>query len=288
MRARARRAALGAYGLGYRLARPALRQPASDPILFIAGMPKSGTTWLAQLLEEQPGYGKRPFLDTDRCTERHDVCDEVFESLRPFPGAVLKLHTEAEPHNLDVIRRHGVRTVVMFRDLRDQCVSNYFHVMADPTHRRHERYLGMSKADGLRDTAEITLTEYRDWITGWLPLPESEPERFHAVRYEDLRADPAQVVQRVLAFYDMQVTGAECEAIVESVAARTRFGLRASDLRRGKSTARKGKVGGWRDELPEDVSARFAREAGDLLAEMGYDPGSPGAAEPASRHSTKP
>lgn len=267
-----RRAALRSYGVGFRLASPALREPASDQILFIAGMPKSGTTWLAQLLEELPGYGKRPFLDTDRCSERHDVCDEVFESVRAFPGSILKLHTEAKPRNLEVIERQGLRTIVMFRDLRDQCVSNYFHVMADPTHRRHDRYLAMSKDDGLRDTAEITLTEYRDWITGWLPLPESKPERFHAVRYEDLRADPVDVLQRVLAFYDMQVESADCKGIVESVAERTRFGLRASDLRRGKSTARKGKVGGWREELPEDVSARFTEEAGDLLAEMGYDP----------------
>src|SRR5579872_1638956 len=170
-------------------------------LLFVAGMPKSGTTWLAELLEGVPHYRSRPFSDPDGCVLRHDICDAVFESLPGDLYSVVKLHTRATPENLAVLDHFGLPAVVMHRDLRDQAVSRYFHVKVDPEHRHFELYNTASEAEGLRHAIEHSTGEYREWIEQWLPVLEAQPERFLEVRYEWLREDPAGQLTRALAFF---------------------------------------------------------------------------------------
>jgi hypothetical protein len=238
-------------------------------LLFIAGLPKSGTTWLAQLLEQVPGYTRRTVWDPDRCTAEHNVCDSVFQSVQAYPYSVVKLHTKPSPENLEVLRRHDVRTVVMHRDLRDQCVSRYFHALTDPGHRHHALYRSESKEEGLAHSVEITIEHYAAWVDGWLRVIEAGPS-FLEVRYENLHADPVHVLRDVLTFYGIEAETADAPSIVERVAASTRFGLTPAGLARNTSTAREGRVGGWRDHLTPKMTERFRETCGDLFARLGY------------------
>ena len=113
-----------------------LKSPLQWPhyILFIAGLLKSGTSWMAQLLTQVEGYRVRRPVDPDKRTLSHDVCDDVFASMPGDLYSILKLHARAKPHNLQVIKRHTLKTVVIYRDPRDKCVSRYFHFLADPSH----------------------------------------------------------------------------------------------------------------------------------------------------------
>jgi hypothetical protein len=268
-------ARLGAYPPIARVRAARERRSESAPewpcsLLFIAGLPKSGTTWLAQLLEEVPGYKRRSVWDPDRCIAQHDVCDSVFESVEPYAYSVVKLHTRPTPENLAVLRRHHVRTVVMHRDLRDQCVSRYFHALKDPEHQHHDLYESSSKEEGLAHSVEVTIEHYRDWVSGWLPVIEAEPEAFFEVRYEDLHAEPVRVLSDVLGFYGIDPEQADAAGIVERVGAATRFELTAAGLARNTSTAREGGVGGWRRHFTPEMTERFSQECGDLFARLGY------------------
>lgn len=240
------------------------------PVLFIAGLPKSGTTWLAQLLGEVPGYRVRQPADPDECVAQHDVCEAVFAALPWNRYSVVKFHTRFTEANLAVIEKFNMRTIVMYRDLRDQCVSRYFHVLYDPTHRHHTRYREASQEAGLAHCIEVTIEEYLPWVQGWLPYIAACPDRFHEVRYEDLRANPEAVLTRVLHFYGIRLPDDQVIAIVARVEGKTTFDLK-KNLTQGTGTARKGNIGEWRRYFTEAHINRFKEACGDFLVQLGYE-----------------
>jgi hypothetical protein len=226
-------------------------------VLPLVSLPKSGGTWLADLLAEVPGYARRPFRDPDLCTFEHDVCDAVFESLPPGLLSVLKLHTRPRPANVELFERRGLKAVVMHRDLRDQCVSRYFHVLADPWHGHHELYRRLSKEAALSHCIDATRDEAAAWVAGWRAAI-AESEALLELTYEQLSADAAGELGRVLEFWGIELSTSEHATIVERVRGRTSFNLTRRSLARG-STARRGVVGDWRNHLTPEQVARFER-----------------------------
>ena len=169
----------------------------SNHVLFIAGLPKSGTNWLEQLLREIPGYMLRYLADPCGCLYNHDVCEACFESLPWDRYSIVRTHTRYTPDNLEAIRKFNLQTVVMYRDLRDQCISRYYHVLTETTHRHHDFYRSSGPEEGISHCIEITLEHYVPWVSDWLPFLANEPERFCEVRYEEMRSDPSAVLARV-------------------------------------------------------------------------------------------
>ena len=207
-------------------------------IVPLVSLPHSGGTWLAELLTEVPGYARRPIRDPDGCTAEHDVCQAVFESLPADRLSVVKLHTRPRRANVELLERLALRTVVLDRDLRDQCVSRYFHVLADPWHRHHDHYSNGPKHDALTHSVSVTLDEYLPWVVGWREA-SARSGTFLSVGYEELRQDPAATLGRILGFLGIDLPPVEPAAIVDRVERRTRFELSPRSLARG-STARRG------------------------------------------------
>lgn len=239
--------------------------------MFIAGLPKGGTNWIAQLLEEVPGYRQRPIRDRDRCMRQHDICDAVIESLPRDLCSILRTHTRWSPENLAVLERQRLKTVVLHRDLRDQVVSRVYHVLNDPRHHRHQAYRAMPMEDALTNSIDIVIEHYVPWVGDWLEQIERDPERFHELRYEELHADPARALGGVLDFYDIPATTSRTAEIVDQVRARTTFGLSDGRLLTGAGTARRGAVGDWRSHFTPDHVRRFKLGAGEFLTRVGYE-----------------
>ena len=108
------------------------------PVIFIAGLPKAGTTWVQTQLARVPGYNLRRIHDPRGTVLNHDIANSVFAALPRNRYTVLKLHTRYTPANFEIIQRHVPKFMVLIRDLRDVCVSRYFHVKAQKDHRHHE------------------------------------------------------------------------------------------------------------------------------------------------------
>jgi hypothetical protein len=224
-------------------------------VIPVVSLPKAGGTWLTELLAEVPGYACRPYRDADGCTREHDVCPEVFESLPLDRLSVIKLHTRPSPDNVALLERLGLKAVVLHRDLRDQCVSRMYHVLADPYHRHHALYTELPRHEALSHSIDLMLDEYVPWVAGWRELTERSG-LFLELRYEDLRAAPAEALARVLGFFEIELPAGAPEAIVEHVRNRTRFGLSPRALAAG-ATARRGAVGDWRNHFGPQHVAQF-------------------------------
>lgn len=253
-------------------------RPEDSPLhgrcIFIVGAPRSGTTWLHQLLVQHPDVvtageshifadGVSHLLENHRDTDPwmhlgtwlpaseldtlvRTLCDGVFESLRlaqdPSAGRVLDKSPNARPYAADLARIYPDATFLhIVRDARDMAGS------ARDLWGWSDRFAGWEQAattwvDAVRDN--------RDHL-GHL--------RYLEVRYEDLLADTPSGLAAVLDFAGLD----HDEVFVDQVVAfgRAPVNVRPSDTRIA--------AGKWQG-TDREAERRVVRVAGDLLIDLGY------------------
>ena len=240
--------------------------------VFIAGLPKAGTTWMENLIDAIPGYKRLAPYDPDKQLEVH-VLDPVLLEKIPLNGNFfMKTHVEARKESVLALQKHNIPTLIMIRDLRDQCVSRFFHVQNQPSHRHHILYTTESHDTAFRHCLEITITEYAEWIRDWLKVMDNENSLFKLIRFEDMRKDVASIFGEVLSHFDIQLQENEILQIIENVTAESRKGRDLKKgIKKGNNTFRSGKIGEWRDHFNEDDIAFFKKHANDVLLRCGYE-----------------
>jgi len=260
---RAARAGFDQHGSSYR-----------HPILFIAGLPKSGTTWLQRLVAGYPGYQKISIPEATShelatgASHDYELPDDVFSRLRGAL-AVLKMHVHGSPRNATVLAEASVPYVVLHRDLRDVAISYFFYVRRTPWHADFRRFESLELAQGLRLFAERPLPEYVAWIKSWRATIDGRLGLM--LRYEDLLADTTACFGRVADHFGLDASADAITGIIEASSFSAMSGGRGRGEEDRRSFFRKGVAGEWRERFPPDVLAQYRSIIGDLLAELGYD-----------------
>jgi len=244
------------------------RYPYERKVLFVVGLPKSGTTWMSKMLGMIPGYYERSIYDPSRMMMFHDISSMVFELMPPYAYSVIKLHTKYSVENLAVITSYLDKFIVMYRDLRDMAVSRYFHVLSDESHRHCRLYQEMSQEEGILHSINIVRRAFVSWVKDWHEVALAHPEAVIEVRYEELHADVRRTMNKVFSFFNI----AAADGLLERMAAtqlKTPVDLKES-LSRGE-TKRKGIVGDWRNLFTQKHKDYFKEVAGQLLIDLGYE-----------------
>ncbi len=244
------------------------RYPYERKVLFVAGLPKSGTTWMSNLLGMIPGYYERTLYDPSRMMKFHDISSMVFELVPHYAHSVIKLHTKYSSQNFAVIQRFLDKFIVMYRDLRDMTVSRYFHVLNEESHRHHHLYQEMSQEDGILHSMNIVRHDFVSWVKDWHEMALAHPDAIIEVRYEEMNADVRGTMNKVLKFFNIPVG----TSLLDQMAAtqlKTPMNLMES-LSHG-DTKRKGIVGDWRNLFTQNHKDYFKEVAGQLLIDLGYE-----------------
>ena len=249
-------------------------------IIFVAGMPYSGSTKMKQLVSTIPGYYSRVFTMPFYVNYNQDICDQGFFHTPSYGYSLFKTHLNPTNENLDCIFRNGVEKVLItYRDLRDVSVSRYHRIVAVSKPKEaydYVDYTAISKEKAIDNSIEIVGTEYVDWIRGWREIAKHDPDRYLFVKFEEMKQDLKGVLNRVLRFYK----------ISKMSEARIKEGLRRA---KGKGDFRKhwearkvlplglygnfraGTVGHWRNEMTLAQVERCKVLMGDVLIELGYE-----------------
>lgn len=241
-----------------------------DPAdVFLASYPRSGNTWMRFLLYELL-TGK----PTDYAAVRRAIPYVGYHrnaaALLEDGGRVIKTH--------EVFRNayRGKRAVYIVRDARDVAISE---------HKFRTRNGAYSKDfDSFTDEfLEGRVQRFGSWsehVTSWLDSDLAAGGRLHVVRFEELRSNTADVVQKVLEFLAVERSRRDIEAVVEANSVENmRRKEDASTMKKRISKAtppdsrfvNKGAVGGWRGVLSEEQSRRIASSAGPVLERVGYE-----------------
>jgi hypothetical protein len=237
----------------------------ADYVLMSWG--KSGRTWLRVMLSRfyqlACGIPEGRMLEFDNLKRANPAIPSVFFT----HGNYLRNYTG---NWTDKSEFYGKRIVMLVRDPRDIAVSQYFQwkYRMRPTKKILNDYPAHGAEVPIFDfmmNREVGLPE----IIAFLEIWERELPRVRdsiVVRYEDMRADPAAALARVLSFLGTPGTDAQIREAVAYAAydnmkqLETRRVFRLSGLRlrpgdRAKPQSykvRRAKVGGWRDYFDDE------------------------------------
>jgi hypothetical protein len=254
--------------------------------VVIVSFGKSGRTWLRVLLSRffQLRFGLRPsaFIGFDNLHRKNDGIPRVFFThdnyLRDYTG------------NTDSKRDfYGKKVVLLVRQPGDVAVSQ-FHQWKFRM-RPHKKGLNKYPEHGREVDVfsfavdeDAGLPKVIDFMNAWArELPRLE--QILIVRYEDLRADTAGQLRRVLEFMGQQPSEADladCVAFasvenMRKLEEKSAFWLAGSRMKPGDKAnpesfkVRRAKVGGYRDYFDETQAARLdAITEERLLPGFGY------------------
>lgn len=243
-------------------------------VLFVAGLPKSGTTWLEKIVSSYPGYGEVLIPEVTRHelatggSHDFDLPADTFSRFKDML-VLTKMHVHGSPNNARVLRESGVPYVVMFRDLRDVAVSNYFYVKNTPWHPEHRYYAGRTVEEGLEVFAERTLRPYADWVVSW--QANRDPARSTIVRYEEMLGDTVGCLKRVASTFALPADEKTIQDLADRFSFRKMSGGRSTGQADPTRFVRKGVAGDWVNHFTPRLRDIYKSAIGDFLIEHGYE-----------------
>lgn len=244
-------------------------------VLFIAGLPKSGTTWLKKMVGHYPGFHELLIPDATAYelatggSHDYELPSDTFERFERML-VLTKMHIGASPNNLRLLDEAGVHYVILFRDLRDIAISHFYYVRNTPWHPEHPIYRRLDLQTGLRVFAERTLSPYVEWVRSW--LTNRDPARSIVLRYEQMLDDPHDCLTEVARLFQLD---ASPETVGRIVAAHD-FKQMSGGRERGQvgetEFVRKGVAGDWVCHFTPELCALYDEKIGDLPIEFGFEP----------------
>ena len=244
-------------------------------IIFIAGFPKSGSTWFARMLADLDGFA--PFTPRRWATEpakawkpAHDLYDGLFEEFSRRL-AVIKGHTWGTDDNMALLRASGLRYFVTVRDPRDQIISSYWFIRSRPLHREWKLVQSLSLEEFITHKLEsgVYAREELAWLRSW--IDRLDEDQVALIKYEDLLADTERMMHRACAHLNFTCGDEEIRVIVERNSF-ARLAGRPRGVEDRSNFVRKGVAGEWRTVFSESQKRLFARIGEDVIAQFGYAP----------------
>ena len=227
--------------------------------IFIVGYPKSGNTWMQNLIA-----GVVYSLDPET------LSDSMILDLVPDVHSCPHYRRHQTPmyfktHHLP--RREYRRVIYLLRDGRDVMVSYYHHLRA----------LNGDDVDFseiVRTGRHLSPSKWHDHVNAW--RSNLFGAEILTVQYEDLLEKPVSELRRVCDFAGIE----RSTELLEMVSRKSSFSkMRQKEEKTGWANpkwpssrffVRRGEAGSFKDEMPEAVLSVFMAQAGDTLRACNY------------------
>ena len=247
--------------------------------IFIAGIPKSGTTLIEEILEQLPyvRINRSPLRNFKyKNLKKYDKYgydqfdDSILDQFNDGEFSFLKTHILLNESTVDILERKNFHIILSFRDIRDVMISRYFHIINDKNHWAHEEISKLNKKDGFIRSLQsfknnpigITMPPLEQYYY-WLKLSKKikNSSNISKLWYEDYINKPKDFIDKILK--DLNLTYLDSKKI-ENILITKRNSEKNSDLniklkRVGKnvSTFREGNKDSWKSFFDEKTSKAF-------------------------------
>jgi hypothetical protein len=252
----------------------------------IVSFGKSGRTWLRVMLSRvfqvRHGLAQRHLIAFDNLHNRVPAIPLIFFTHDNYLKDYTKQPDSKQPY-------YGKKVILMVRDPADVAVSQYFQWKFRMTDRKKmiNEYPPAGADVPLFDFVMMPscgLPKIIDFMNGWARDLRNIPNLM-IIRYEDLRADPKDMLRRVLDFIGSPASEQELQQAVDFASVDNMRALEQKRVfwlsgrrmlakdRSNPNTykVRRAKVGGYRDDFtPEQLASIDAMVASRLLPGFGY------------------
>ena len=241
-----------------------------QPILFIAGLPKSGSTWIEKMVSSYEGYHEflLPAIAKHELATggSHDfeMPAGMFDKLKEML-VLTKMHSHGSPNNVEVLRKAGINYVILHRDLRDVAVSYHFYVSNTPWHPEHSRHYKQSIQEGLAVFGRRMLPAYIEWVRSWKENADTSSS-LH-LRYEDMLHDPVAGMTKIATLFGLDASPETITKIVDAHTFKNMSGGRERGETSSDAFARKGVAGDWKNHFTLQLREQYGILLSDFLIE---------------------
>lgn len=245
-----------------------------QPILFIAGLPKSGSTWIEKMVSSYEGYHEYllPAIAKHELATggSHDfeMPTDMFAHLQQAL-VLTKMHCHGSINNVEVLESAGINYVVLHRDLRDVAVSYHFYVQNTPWHPEHKHHAKANVQEGLHVFANRMLPGYVQWVESW--ACNANPEHSIQIKYEEMLENPVDGMTRIASLFELDHSKETIERIVDAHSFKKMSGGRTRGESSTTAFARKGVAGDWVNHFTPDLREAFGKQLAEFLIKHGYE-----------------
>lgn len=219
--------------------------------IFIACMPKSGSTFLKHALHRLTGWREASLTFAFLQNEE--------ELYLPFLRAVARTETITQQHcratipNIQLMQAFTIRPIVLVRNLFDTIVSytDFFDSGATVNTFFGGRWENFERERRIDLMIDHFVPWYLAFYASWSDAMARGQLDCLLLRYEEMIADKPKALARIADFYALDIPDAECEAAVAAI---------EGDADKNKTRYNKG-VAGRGDELSDAQCERIRRLA---------------------------
>lgn len=205
--------------------------------VFLATMPKSGSTFFGRVLVEITGFERVYLASAYLNLEEELYLPRVIDQLNR--GTVTQQHVRANRVNVEMMKRFEIRPIVIVRNLEDILVSLREHLLREKLDSMPGFYPTADFVDFDETTQHDFLIDYvLPWYMGfyasWWSVRQSGALDVLWLRYEDLIKDWGAGIDKALSFYGLDASPSRITDAIERVQGGSRTQSRINVGRAGR------------------------------------------------------
>lgn len=188
--------------------------------LFITCVMKSGSTFLKNTLVKLTGF-KDMFAVYASLQNEHELDRPVIARFAA-DNTVTQQHARASEANLQLMQAFGIRPVVLVRNVYDSVISLldfYRSGFTFSTYFDRDDFRAMPEELQIELIIDNAIPWYFQFVASWQRVEREKRLQVHWLTYEELIADKAGTIERLLAFYGMAAPRSAIEAAIQATEA---------------------------------------------------------------------
>ncbi|MBD3291231.1 hypothetical protein GF337_20690 [candidate division KSB1 bacterium] len=183
------------------------------PFIFIACMPKSGSTFMVNSLSELTKY---PYVSLSSGYERNDQNLYLPYLIDSYNIAtVTHQHIRATEPNLILFNKFNIKPVIVVRNIFDVVTSIRDHFFKEgyafPTIYANEKFTELDEESQYDFIIELGLAWYFNFYVSWYEAAESGRVETLWITYEQAILDWNDVLKKITTFYKIKKTDADIQ-----------------------------------------------------------------------------
>jgi hypothetical protein len=196
--------------------------------LFVACMPKSGSTFMAKALSELTGY---PYVNLAYAYERNEQTLYLPRLIDSYSfGSVTHLHVRATKSTIDLMKMFSIRPVVLVRNIFDIVVSIHDHMFQEgyefPTFYCNEEFKALDEKSRFDFVIEHGIPWFFNFFVSWYEAFSKGRIDCLWLSYENVTSDWHKAIRTIADFYNIERTDEEIAQALERTLMKKRQQIR--------------------------------------------------------------
>lgn len=187
--------------------------------VLLVSYPKSGRTWLQNLLVEIGKLGFDPDNEIDEQTSISDALTKLGEDKNDFPyilathaksswEQVEPLHDEEQIQKEDFEEFGKKKVIYLYRDPRDVLVSQYYHI-------KLRNNISKIEKEDLINNKVIGIKKIIFFMNKWMEYSEKHKDQIFRMSYEEMKKDTIGTLKKMNQFIGMPVSDEIIQKAIE-------------------------------------------------------------------------